>query len=197
MFAKSDPEEFAAGDYNLYRYCHNDPVNRSDPSGLWPTAIHDQIIDKSLKDKLTDEERQILKNESKAVDKDQSQEGSYKHGMRSPNQTIDQARGAHEKYISQNLHDAIRAQKEGHRTEALRALGRGIHAISDATSPAHEGYQVWNGLPGLFDSGPVAAIKLGLAAAHAASEQAITPAKLDATAILIQSYYQSFEAGSK
>jgi hypothetical protein len=29
-----DPKEFAAGDYNLYRYCHNDPVNRTDPDGL-------------------------------------------------------------------------------------------------------------------------------------------------------------------
>jgi uncharacterized protein RhaS with RHS repeats len=27
-------KEFAAGDYNLYRYCHNDPVNKSDPDGL-------------------------------------------------------------------------------------------------------------------------------------------------------------------
>jgi RHS repeat-associated protein len=33
-FLQPDPKEFAAGDYNLYRYCHNDPVNKSDPSGL-------------------------------------------------------------------------------------------------------------------------------------------------------------------
>jgi len=33
-FMQPDPKEFGAGDYNLYRYCHNDPVNRSDPSGL-------------------------------------------------------------------------------------------------------------------------------------------------------------------
>jgi RHS repeat-associated protein len=33
-FLQPDPKEFAAGDYNLYRYCHNDPVNRSDPMGL-------------------------------------------------------------------------------------------------------------------------------------------------------------------
>ena len=29
-----NPRQFAAGDYNLYRYCHNDPVNKSDPFGL-------------------------------------------------------------------------------------------------------------------------------------------------------------------
>jgi hypothetical protein len=29
-----DPKQFGAGHYNLYRYCHNDPVNRTDPTGL-------------------------------------------------------------------------------------------------------------------------------------------------------------------
>jgi RHS repeat-associated protein len=33
-FLQPDPKQFAAGDYNLYRYCHNDPVNKSDPMGL-------------------------------------------------------------------------------------------------------------------------------------------------------------------
>ena len=34
-FLQPDPKQFAAGDYNLYRYCHNDPVNKSDPMGLY------------------------------------------------------------------------------------------------------------------------------------------------------------------
>jgi hypothetical protein len=29
-----DPKGFQAGDYNLYRYCFNDPLDRSDPMGL-------------------------------------------------------------------------------------------------------------------------------------------------------------------
>jgi RHS repeat-associated protein len=33
-FLQPDPKEFGAGDYNLYRYCHNDPINKSDPDGL-------------------------------------------------------------------------------------------------------------------------------------------------------------------
>jgi RHS repeat-associated protein len=33
-FLQPDPKHFAAGDYNLYRYCHNDPINKSDPTGL-------------------------------------------------------------------------------------------------------------------------------------------------------------------
>jgi RHS repeat-associated protein len=34
-FLQPDPQEFGAGDYNLYRYCHNDPINKSDPTGLY------------------------------------------------------------------------------------------------------------------------------------------------------------------
>src|SRR5947209_10496889 len=37
-FLQPDPKEFTAGDYNLYRYCHNDPVNKTDPFGLEPLA---------------------------------------------------------------------------------------------------------------------------------------------------------------
>jgi len=33
-FLQPDPKEFGAGDYNLYRYCHNDPINNFDPLGL-------------------------------------------------------------------------------------------------------------------------------------------------------------------
>jgi RHS repeat-associated protein len=35
-FLQPDPKQFDAGDYNLYRYCHNDRVNKSDPLGLVP-----------------------------------------------------------------------------------------------------------------------------------------------------------------
>jgi RHS repeat-associated protein len=33
-FLQPDPKQFDAGDYNLYRYCQNDPVNKNDPTGL-------------------------------------------------------------------------------------------------------------------------------------------------------------------
>jgi RHS repeat-associated protein len=33
-FLQPDPKQFEAGDYNLYRYCRNDPINRNDPWGL-------------------------------------------------------------------------------------------------------------------------------------------------------------------
>src|SRR5581483_7434368 len=33
-FMSEDPKLFDAGDYNLFRYCHNDPVDNVDPLGL-------------------------------------------------------------------------------------------------------------------------------------------------------------------
>ena len=33
-FMSEDPKLFDAGDYNLFRYCHNDPIDNTDPMGL-------------------------------------------------------------------------------------------------------------------------------------------------------------------
>jgi RHS repeat-associated protein len=42
-FMSEDPKLFDAGDYNLFRYCHNDPIDFTDPMGLespaWAQAI--------------------------------------------------------------------------------------------------------------------------------------------------------------
>jgi RHS repeat-associated protein len=34
-FLQTDPTGFGAGDMNLFRYCDDDPVDRTDPMGLW------------------------------------------------------------------------------------------------------------------------------------------------------------------
>jgi RHS repeat-associated protein len=36
-FMSEDPKGFDAGDYNLFRYCHNDPLDLTDPMGTDPT----------------------------------------------------------------------------------------------------------------------------------------------------------------
>ena len=35
-FMSEDPKLFDAGDYNLFRYCHNDPIDFTDPMGVLP-----------------------------------------------------------------------------------------------------------------------------------------------------------------
>src|SRR3990172_6149810 len=39
-----DPILFAGGDTLLYGYVQNDPINFSDPMGLWSPAAHDALI---------------------------------------------------------------------------------------------------------------------------------------------------------
>ena len=56
-FLQPDPKEFGAGDYNLYRYCHNDPVNRSDPLGLLEIKWNESgnTTDPKIENHYTDE----------------------------------------------------------------------------------------------------------------------------------------------
>src|SRR5213083_2371601 len=35
-----DPKLFDAGDYNLFRYCHNDPIDMTDPMGMDPPVAY-------------------------------------------------------------------------------------------------------------------------------------------------------------
>jgi hypothetical protein len=45
-----DPKLFGAGDYNLFRYCHNDPIDFTDPMGLDDTASTSSPRQTSLKE---------------------------------------------------------------------------------------------------------------------------------------------------
>jgi RHS repeat-associated protein len=46
-FMSEDPKGFDAGDYNLFRYCHNDPLDLTDPMGL-ETGVQPQPGDHPL-----------------------------------------------------------------------------------------------------------------------------------------------------
>ena len=192
------PEAFGSSEMNLYRYCGDDPMDRSDPMGLWPTNIHNQIYDQALSDQLSDAERNTIKTQSAREDHDQSAEGSYKHAMRDGlhNQTVDQARAAYERYIANNLGNAIRQQQLGQRAKALRALARGMHAISDANSPAHRGFQPWNGLPSLSD--PLhAQDRVNEIAIHRSLELEASREQRNEASAAVRSYYEQFEAATR
>ena len=66
-FLQPDSKEFGAGDYNLYRYCHNDPVNKSDPTGLlWAFVDQAGKLDPALKRDF-EKVRSALSNKSSAL----------------------------------------------------------------------------------------------------------------------------------
>ncbi len=50
-FISEDPIGFDSGDINLYRYVNNSPLNYTDPSGLCPCGVPQDVINNARKDK--------------------------------------------------------------------------------------------------------------------------------------------------
>lgn len=125
--------------WNHYAYALNNPLSKIDENGLWPTDVHNNIIDRAFPG-LSNQQRQNLKTASQNVDKDQSMAGSYKHGMSAgndPNGPVN-ARQNSQDFIQQNEHDAEAIQAawlaSGHTgiaPGALSAFGNALHTITD------------------------------------------------------------------
>jgi RHS repeat-associated protein len=43
-FMSEDSKGFDAGDYNLFRYCHDDPLDLTDPMGLADEAVNPKMV---------------------------------------------------------------------------------------------------------------------------------------------------------
>ncbi len=139
------------GGLNLYELVGSDPCNDVDPFGLWPSGkfrsakVHQASIDRVL-NFLSEEDRDILKKQQEVADEDQSPECSYKHAMRSPDQTVSEAKELANDFVQRTIKTARSYEKKGQRRDALEALGDVMHLLQDATSPAHSGFQEWKGL---------------------------------------------------
>ena len=143
--------------WNRYSYVYNNPPRLTDDNGKWPTDIHNQIIDNSFSN-LTAAQRQILKNVSAQQDSilggGQANSASFEHAMRGPDQTVEQAQGQFNDFVSGTETSAQTAEwtfwlndpdNEGSMSdEALARFGEALHAILDSTSPAHAGFQKWD-----------------------------------------------------
>lgn len=144
--------------WNRYSYVYNNPLRLTDDNGKWPTDIHNRIIDNSFPN-LTAAQRQILKNVSAQQDSilagGQANDASFEHAMRGPDQTVEQAQGQFNDFVSSTEDSAQTAQwtfwlsdpdNAGSLSdEALARFGEALHAILDSTSPAHAGFQKWDG----------------------------------------------------
>jgi len=103
------------------------------------------------------------------------------HAMRSPGQTVQQAREAHQAWIAEQLNIAIVRERYGDHEGAMFSLGMGMHAIMDSYSAAHEGFKEW---AGALRTGPYH-LPWDFLTGH-------NPFRLGAAAIEIQTYYNSF-----
>jgi hypothetical protein len=78
----------------------------------------------------------------------QTPQFAFRHAMRCPSQTVDEALVLANSFIRQQFKRAWAAPT---RFEALFEFGVGLHTIQDSTSPAHTGFQVWSGEEGLAE----------------------------------------------
>jgi hypothetical protein len=141
--------------WNRFSYTLNNPVKLVDKNGEYPTSIHNQIVDRAFPG-LTNAQRQILKEASRRVDRDQSTAGAYKHGMRAPGQSVAEASKLADNFVQNNQQAAQNQQQrheaaggEGLASGALSSFGNALHTVTDSQSPAHQGFQEWKGTEGV------------------------------------------------
>lgn len=135
-FLQPDPKHFAAGDYNLYRYCHNDPINRNDPFGLIDREISrelDKLGIQASKNSL-----EAAKNAGDGVGR--SQAIQEKDGKLSLNDKI--AKGSNEtvvKFVGGRWKEYTLQKEKAAFDQGTKAAGVG-HAHMDKTGKANPNF---------------------------------------------------------
>lgn len=160
-FMSEDPVGLKGGDTNIYSYAGNNPIGFSDPTGLWSPEAHREIIHRAFKGCLSDAQMDKLQDASETMDGMLNGGGwmeryAYQHGMRAPNQSVDEARNLANGFMRDEMNAASWTQAEMHRRNPLLGggisaglphFGNALHTITDMFSPAHQGFQIWKGPP--------------------------------------------------
>lgn len=150
--------------WNRYSYTLNNPLAYVDRNGLWPTWMHNQISNEAFPG-LSAQQLKTLRTASYDTDYNNKILGSspqdpavsFVHSM-SNGTDPDEAHALglsmrlSDQFIGSNEANARVAQAEwiasGHTgvsPNALTAFGNALHTVTDATSPAHAGFQRWSG----------------------------------------------------
>lgn len=154
-FISQDPIGYAGGDLNLYAYVRNDPVNYQDPRGLWPTRefagvggpVHQDSARRVLGNSLSAEHMGWLVQALYDADNSEWQtvEMSHRHAMTPRYENRRVARRKANEFVRGNLVAAQNAARRNDWKEAMTRLGFAMHAMQDATSPAHANFRVYHG----------------------------------------------------
>ena len=138
-FTQQDPIGLAGG-LNLYGFAGGDPVNFSDPFGLWSRKAHNRIIDAALGALMSADRREGLKRVSLGLDLRNTND-NFMHSQRDAGQSPGDAAGMRDGFIRESLVGAAAAAASGDVKEADLLFGMAIHTIADKYSPAHSDAQ--------------------------------------------------------
>jgi hypothetical protein len=126
-------------------------------AGAWTSVtgpltddVHQKAIDRVLTS-MSPADRKVLEDQQPLVDKDQEPLQSAEHAMTGIDKDGEVEANERKNYIGlcealvqKELMAAIEARKANNLLVALPALGKAMHILEDATSPAHRGFQVWS-----------------------------------------------------
>jgi RHS repeat-associated protein len=146
-FISEDPAGVTGG-INLYAYVSNDPVNFADPVGRWPTRYgwdtHQASARRVLNDRLSADELKMLTDGIYHADDDEWQTvpNSHRHAMTPGDESKTDARRKANDFVRDNLEKARNATSPA---DKMKYLAYAMHAMQDATSPAHAGFRKYYG----------------------------------------------------
>ncbi|HEY5884685.1 MAG TPA: RHS repeat-associated core domain-containing protein [Pyrinomonadaceae bacterium] len=144
--------------WNRYTYTYNNPLALVDDNGKWPKGTHDRLIEKAFPGLTRREIRQIQRG-SHSVDvkrgvpitliesqapKHAQTPGSYVREMGSVPAAQARAMGESATFVATKTAEATQHQLAGNSSKALFAIGEASHPVTDNTSPAHAGFQVYS-----------------------------------------------------
>lgn len=119
-FMSEDPMLFDAGDYNLFRYCHNEPLDLTDPMGLYGRGPGDDFSNE-----WTDKEwAKCEKNQNRAIEIDKAAKAVIDHAIANGK---DKASQAVAKVFKEELGTADRKTMQ----KVSNYLGKRIAALQD------------------------------------------------------------------
>ncbi len=121
------------------------------PDFEWSAEAHHRLIRSAFEGESGDCLAQ-MESGSDDVDRlsNQGPDHSYLHAMRSPDETVEQARSAMARFVRREYEIAIRTLRESRDPDPIPLLqscfhrGRALHPMMDITSPAHSGFRIWS-----------------------------------------------------
>jgi RHS repeat-associated protein len=129
-FMSEDPKLFDAGDYNLFRYCHNDPIDFTDPMGLEPPVASSPRQMSQLIAAIREGQKQLAQLQAREHASEWSGHGAIETG------TLRGAIGQ----LSQALGGSVEANfyvREGQMTMVNRSRGEALAVrMESGTEPA-------------------------------------------------------------